>query len=411
KTGICVEYWDLKNYVKKLFFAAFLVSLLVACREAAGPRNDLQQPNASSVNIELEPGIKIGLEDGSTPLEAEALLGKPARVATSSARIVYVVDNMTTSVKSYTPEGQFIREIGREGEGPGEFGRIGCIFLDAEDHLYVSDPDANKFERFNANGDYQQTLRMDTAQRLFPHSCVLLQDDRLAIVSHQNHNPEPGGDSFVSIYSMPSGDARRMDKVSHIGGFEQYTRGDGPPETLRLLARSFPGHISSSGNDVTYASGFYDGRLHVYDAFPSPGPSTTFELPSAEAPPFEVTDESRRFTISIFSRLGELFVLANAKTIGLFQDDDFYYLLTDERDGESRVVRLRVIRLDGQYLGHRDLFSEDGAPTSFTGIQPSWMSSEGELFIINTREVPHVYSLRINVMDGSGVSTLEGPAM
>jgi len=42
---------------------------------------------------------------------------------------VYLLDSQLSEVKIYTNEGEFIRSIGREGEGPGEFRRPGAMFF------------------------------------------------------------------------------------------------------------------------------------------------------------------------------------------------------------------------------------------------------------------------------------------
>ncbi|MGQ0703651.1 MAG: 6-bladed beta-propeller [Gemmatimonadales bacterium] len=86
-------------------------------------------------------------EDG-TPSE----LGQPRSVAVDDWGRVYVVDAKPAVIKLFGPDGKFIRTIGREGEGPGEF-RVGFVAVRGE-HLVLHDPRIGRTSIFDTAGTF-----------------------------------------------------------------------------------------------------------------------------------------------------------------------------------------------------------------------------------------------------------------
>ena len=91
-------------------------------------------------------------EDG-TPSE----LGQPRSVAVDDWGRVYVVDAKPAAIKLFGPDGDFIRTIGREGEGPGEF-RVGFIAVRGE-HLVLHDPQIGRTSVFDTAGTFITSWR------------------------------------------------------------------------------------------------------------------------------------------------------------------------------------------------------------------------------------------------------------
>lgn len=59
----------------------------------------------------------------------------------------------------YSPEGEFVREIGSEGEGPGEYGRISAVAFDAADSLYVLDTGNGRIDIYSPDGALARSVR------------------------------------------------------------------------------------------------------------------------------------------------------------------------------------------------------------------------------------------------------------
>jgi len=60
---------------------------------------------------------------------------------------VYIIDYSQNVIHAYGPDGTYLAQVGREGDGPGEFRRINAVRMDDE-HLHVMDTSAMRFSRF-----------------------------------------------------------------------------------------------------------------------------------------------------------------------------------------------------------------------------------------------------------------------
>jgi hypothetical protein len=62
--------------------------------------------------------------------DADVMFGVPTGVVADPAGNVYVVDNQLSEITAFSPDGEVLGTLGREGEGPGEFVRpIGLVLL------------------------------------------------------------------------------------------------------------------------------------------------------------------------------------------------------------------------------------------------------------------------------------------
>jgi hypothetical protein len=75
---------------------------------------------AAKLTVEMSCGEEGGPEAG--------VLNKPLRLDADAQGNVYVMDYGDVNIKVYDGQGRFLRAIGRQGQGPGEFG--GMVFFD-----------------------------------------------------------------------------------------------------------------------------------------------------------------------------------------------------------------------------------------------------------------------------------------
>lgn len=95
--------------------------------------------------------VAIGELDG----RAEYEFGQVLALAVDSTGRIYVLDGHGPVVRSYATDGSYLRDIGREGEGPGEYKRPdgGLAFLPG-DRLVVRDPGNARLIVYSADGEY-----------------------------------------------------------------------------------------------------------------------------------------------------------------------------------------------------------------------------------------------------------------
>lgn len=93
-------------------------------------------------------------------VEGPGELIEPLWVTVDATGRIYVLDNSPTTIKLYSPTGEFLRTIGRQGSGPGEY-QSGMLIV-AGPHLFVQDPAASRASVFDTAGRFL---------RSWPSSC------------------------------------------------------------------------------------------------------------------------------------------------------------------------------------------------------------------------------------------------
>jgi hypothetical protein len=112
--------------------------------------------NKSFKYLSFPVDLVIGVEEG----EAEYMLYSPVDIDADSEGNIYILDLKDAQVKKYDPDGLFIGNIGRKGQGPGEFDRPNLLEIDSFNHILVSDPYQRKFVFMSTDGSYIKSLRM-----------------------------------------------------------------------------------------------------------------------------------------------------------------------------------------------------------------------------------------------------------
>jgi len=97
---------------------------------------------------------------GACPYTAGSQIGQrgggvlrfPQTVAIGPDRSVYVGDQSSSVVQVFTPEGQFVREVGLAGLRPGEFTSVGAVAVAGDGSLFVASSGHSRIDRFGADG-------------------------------------------------------------------------------------------------------------------------------------------------------------------------------------------------------------------------------------------------------------------
>ena len=89
---------------------------------------------------------------GDTDDEDE-FFGVIVRITSDSQGNIFLLDSQLSEVKIYTPEGEYLNSIGREGEGPGEFRRPSDMFFLPDGNLGVMQTVPGKIVQLTTDGD------------------------------------------------------------------------------------------------------------------------------------------------------------------------------------------------------------------------------------------------------------------
>ncbi len=80
-------------------------------------------------------------------------------VAFDGSGNLYVVDGAAHHIVKVGPDGSLVATVGREGEGPGEFGWIADLIVWPDGTFAVNDGRANGLQLFQANGRFERMVR------------------------------------------------------------------------------------------------------------------------------------------------------------------------------------------------------------------------------------------------------------
>ena len=103
----------------------------------------------------LYPMLIIG--DDETP---EETLYRPNSVILNKKNEIIVLDSGNNRVMVYDNNGNFLREFGRIGQGPGEFMDPSDINIDREGNIYVLDTGNGRIQKFDPEGNYVSNAKI-----------------------------------------------------------------------------------------------------------------------------------------------------------------------------------------------------------------------------------------------------------
>jgi hypothetical protein len=131
----------------------------------------------------LEPEVSIGMMEGPD----EYLLGSPRAVAVGRDGTIFVLDRQVLVVRAYGPDGIHVRDIGREGGGPGEYRNPDGMTTLPDGRVLVRDPGNARIAVFDSAGNYLEQWSLpggfNTSRRFYvdtagnSYAMVLLQRD------------------------------------------------------------------------------------------------------------------------------------------------------------------------------------------------------------------------------------------
>jgi DNA-binding beta-propeller fold protein YncE/ABC-type Fe3+ transport system permease subunit len=116
--------------------------------------------------------------------------GKPVGVSVGPDGNVYIADTHYYRVMVYTPEGEFVREWGAEGTGPGQFTYPTDVAFDPAGNIYVSEyGDNDRIQVFDRTGKYLREFGSfgdGDGQFMRPQS-IVIDNDLIYVTDSSNH--------------------------------------------------------------------------------------------------------------------------------------------------------------------------------------------------------------------------------
>lgn len=228
-------------------FCCLLLGLIAAAYGCEGRASDSMKAIVESDLRCSECEIVL---DTVATLHGAFLRGPGSLVARDSDGRTYVVDGNDGVVKQYGTTGQFVREIGRRGGGPGEYEGIRNLLTGRGDSLFILDASLARLSVFGENGEFLGATPAAVGAGV---DAAMLADGRLIVNTQQ---PIVLGDSMYSVQViarngsvLPFGAASAFDpqspwtKVRHLVGLNDGGVVVAHPYSFRLDLYG-PGQVS-----------------------------------------------------------------------------------------------------------------------------------------------------------------------
>ena len=224
----------------------------------------------------------------------------PSTLACDTEGNIYVVDSGATNIKKFDAQGKFLKTIGREGQGPGEFGGIFyCTF--AGNRLIVWDSGNLRLCAFDSEGEYIDSLNIPYGSG-YVRKLRGLPSGEILVEMEKTHRTEPDKPQTCTI-ELYSQDLKRVRTIYERELWrKKYIRTKVYGRTTLYFPYSADVHwdVTPDNRIVIGYSDSYD--LEIYDRT---GAKTT--RISHEHEPVEVTDKDKKayFDSLTFYRMGE----------------------------------------------------------------------------------------------------------
>jgi len=114
-----------------------------------------ENPVYGNLNLKLRKDLILG-EEAKGPYLFASVSGIEV-----SDKYIYVLDSRMAKVNVYNLRGGFVREIGRKGEGPGEFMLPNSFCLSPKKDIYVYDLMSQRLSVFDQEGKYKNDLKIE----------------------------------------------------------------------------------------------------------------------------------------------------------------------------------------------------------------------------------------------------------
>jgi len=167
------------------------------------------------------PGDEEFVADISRPGDGPGELIWPAGLALDSQENVYVTDEWFNRVFIFAKDGTFLRHWGAVGSGDGEFNGPSGIAIDQQDVLYIVDARNHRVQKFTKEGEFLTkwgSLGSAAGQFNAPWGITIDQQGNVYVADHKNHRVQKftSEGEFVSQFGSYGTGKRQLNRPSDV---------------------------------------------------------------------------------------------------------------------------------------------------------------------------------------------------
>lgn len=399
-----------RKTVQLLLFVFTL--LLSGCR---GGQTEADRDTEEISQLSMDLLLEIGLP--SQPVEHH--LGEPVAVRTDESGNIYIADRSSQKFKVFDENGNFVREFGGRGRGPGEFQAFYTIEYKGDDEFFVLDWGAQEYEYVTTCGEFITSDPVDRTSQLttyYPEQVFWFGEYTLGLDLDQAFAHLPPPPKQRHLFHVYSSDLQK--KIHSFFPFERL----GFEDESRFVWGSFsalPGSIIVNENlsRFIYSPLIYTGELFEFQRTDSLHWEIADTLhgfkPSVH--PYEIYTSTEEYEKNReYPGANVIYYDGDANVGRLYAVDAGVYRLSDGRvvhfygewrdgdivleEGNSLVLSAQLFDSDGQVLARRILFNLqiDLRPNK---ILVNWKDEEDNFYLLNVPkdDVPTVMKFRLEL--------------
>ncbi|HEV8125213.1 MAG TPA: 6-bladed beta-propeller [Gemmatimonadales bacterium] len=255
---------------RRIAFAFALPILLVSCSKEKAPHSSAAVRDSAGIAIVDNPDVGSAPEVvlDSLPVLTIGGSGKGpdydfgevrAAVRMGSGQIA-VADGKSSVIRFYDSTGTFLRQVGRKGQGPGEFQEIGLLWSTPGDSLLVYDLVSRRLSTFDSAGNFAH--QVDLAKQGFLQPRGRLNDGIILAIGFV-FNPETFAATGTAtrpaqpVLLIPA-DSTPPDTLGPFPGIEMYA------VNVEFGGRTFPNPMTVQFGHTTSVAG-RGNRIYVGD--------------------------------------------------------------------------------------------------------------------------------------------------
>ena len=343
------------KYPAAVAMAAFLATgaAPMDARAQTAVENTLASAWTTTAEWTLQEDLRIwGPPDG--------YLGDIIAVAADSRDNIYILDGLTQEIQVFDAEGGFLRTLGGQGQGAGEFREALGPAIAPGDTLWVADQGAPRYSIFGPDGTLIGTRVRKATWGMITDRCTIAPDGSYmewgVRYPNRERSDNPSDVDLVHYYPVRvSPDAERLDTLPHLEFVLQLA--DLPSVGLRRPARFGPRLKRALGcrDDVWFAS---SGEYRVYRRSLAGDTAVVFTLEGVRPAPVDEADRDE--LRATFERYGAPALLRDylqalpehkPVIVGLFVDGAGHVFVAPETSQVEPGTVIDVFRDDGVFLG------------------------------------------------------------
>lgn len=333
-----------------LIFLAICLSFSISCSKSS-------KDTEWSANIEIVDGIKVVFNPGESKygefafeLEEDLAIGDvndedyffPRRVTLNvdGEGNIYVCDRGNRRVQKYNKNGRYVRTIGRQGQGPGEYMYPSRIFLDYAGNSCVGD--SRNFLYYDKDGVFQKKVQLKGSYM------QLILGPKSTFIGSTQPNARAEGGAKTSIIQV----GENGEPIQIIAEYPiSYNKS--------LKATVLHWYTNFAFFAQRTSDSFYYGFSREYKVYVADGDGNTTLIFKKKVKPQSITGEEKKLTIKdgIYLVSG---TRDKEKAIAFSDHRPFFKSFFSDDTGRLYVILFKSILEREKPMSLVDIFSKDG---------------------------------------------------